>query len=136
VEEKQVNQSISNTTVIVGAHMRPHKSMGVALLLAAAFGPLGLLYASVTGGIIMLVVDLIVAVVTLGFGLIFMWPIPIIWAAVAINRERERQALAVSHSTVAGAVSDGGSGQNTPPDVSETPSASRQVEPLPSSEQG
>ena len=98
-----MNQSVSHTTVIVGSQMGAQKSMGVALLLAAAFGPLGLLYASVTGGIVMLVVDLIVAIFTLGFGLIIMWPIPIIWAAIAINKEREQQAALAHQTTAVGA---------------------------------
>ena len=76
--------------------------MGVALVLAALFGPFGLLYASVTGGIIMLIVYTIVAIFTLGFGLFFIWPIPIIWAAIAINKEREQQAR-VANQTAVGA---------------------------------
>ena len=90
--------------------------MGVALVLAAVFGPLGLLYASVTGGIIMLIVDIIVAILTLGFGLFFMWPIPIIWAAIAINKEREQQARVANHTAV-GANVGGSQGQDTRQDA-------------------
>ena len=62
------------------------KSMGAAILLSFFFGPLGLLYASVTGGVVMLIVSLIVGIFTLGFGFIVTWPICVIWAAIAVNR--------------------------------------------------
>lgn len=86
--------------------------MGVALVLASLFGPFGLLYASVTGGIVMMVVYTIVAIFTLGFGLFFVWPIPIIWAAIAINKEREQQAR-VANQTAVGAPVGGPQGHNT-----------------------
>ena len=63
----------------------PTKSMGIAILLTVLFGPLGMLYSTILGGVIMLVVTLIIGVVTLGFGLILTWPICIIWAAVATS---------------------------------------------------
>lgn len=66
------------------------KSMGAGLLLAFFFGPLGLLYASVLGGVVMLVLSIIVAVLTLGFGLLVMWPITVIWAAIAVNAHNKR----------------------------------------------
>lgn len=61
------------------------KSMGVAIILTVLFGPLGMLYSTILGGIIMCVISLIVGVVTLGFGLLLTWPICIIWAAVATS---------------------------------------------------
>lgn len=70
--------------------MTTQKSMGVALLLAFFFGPLGLLYASVLGGIVMFVLSVIVGVLTLGFGLLVMWPITVIWAAIAVNSHNKK----------------------------------------------
>lgn len=61
------------------------KSMGVAIILTVLFGPLGMLYSTILGGIIMCVISLIVGIVTLGFGLLLTWPICIIWAAVATS---------------------------------------------------
>lgn len=61
------NQPPTQTVIIMGSNK---KSMGLAIILALFFGPLGLLYSSVTGGIIMLVVSGIIAVFTLGFGLL------------------------------------------------------------------
>jgi hypothetical protein len=49
------------------------------------FGPLGMLYATVTGGIVMLLISIVVAVFTFGLGLLITFPICMIWAAVAVS---------------------------------------------------
>jgi len=68
----------------------PTKSVGIAVLLAIFFGPLGMLYATVLGGIVMLIVSMLVALVTLGFGLFLTWPICVVWAAIATNAYNKR----------------------------------------------
>ncbi len=75
------------------------KNMAVALILTFFFGPLGLFYASVTGGIVMLIVSLIVAVVTLGFGLLITGPICMVWAAIATQNANEQARIAAQHYT-------------------------------------
>lgn len=62
------------------------KSMAAALVLTFFFGPLGLFYASIIGGIIMLALSVFVLIFTLGFGFLFTWPITMIWAAIAVDR--------------------------------------------------
>ena len=42
-------------------------------------------YSTIWGAIIMTVLSTIVAVLTLGMGLLVMWPISIIWGAVAAS---------------------------------------------------
>lgn len=69
------------------------KSMAVAIILSILFGPLGMMYSTVKGGIIMLAISLLAAVFTLGFGLFITWPICVIWAAVATN-SHNKKALA------------------------------------------
>lgn len=59
------------------------KSILLAFVLTFFFGPFGMLYSTVVGGIIMLVVCLIFGAMTLGFGLVVLWPICIIWGTVA-----------------------------------------------------
>jgi hypothetical protein len=59
------------------------KSTGIAIILAVIFGPLVLLYLTVMGAIVMFVVNILIAFVTMGFGLILTWPICGVWAAVA-----------------------------------------------------
>jgi hypothetical protein len=61
------------------------KSVGVAILLTVFFGPLGMFYSTVTGAIIMCVLTLIVGVGTFGVGLFLIWPISIIWGAIAAD---------------------------------------------------
>jgi len=65
--------------------IRTQKSAGVAFLLSFFFGPLGMLYATVPGALIMMVVTPIVAILTVGLGLFVTQPICIIWAVLAVN---------------------------------------------------
>lgn len=69
------------------------KSMAIAILLALFFGPLGMLYSTVMGGVIMIALNILVGIFTLGFGLFITWPICVIWAAVATN-SYNKKALA------------------------------------------
>lgn len=69
-----------NVSVIV---TRSPKSMGVSLLLTFLFGPFGMFYSTITGAIIMIIIDLIVGIFTMGIGLIITWPIKMIWAGIA-----------------------------------------------------
>jgi len=80
------NSNESQKIVIVSSG---EKSMVASILLSLIFGPLGLLYASVTGGIVMLLISIVVAIFTLGFGLLITFPICIIWAVVATNTYNE-----------------------------------------------
>ena len=59
------------------------KSTGVAFLLAFLFGPLGLLYASPVGGIVLFFVGIISFFFLPVIGFILIWIISIIWAVVA-----------------------------------------------------
>lgn len=61
------------------------KSVGVAFILAFLFGPLGLLYASVMGGIIMFFVSILVFVLIPIIGPILSWIGCIIWAVMAAD---------------------------------------------------
>lgn len=93
-----MTEPVHNTTIIMSQPGAPQKSMGVAILLAIAFGPIGLLYASVTGGVIMFVVSIIVLPLTLFLGIFLTWPACVIWAAIAVNKHREQQALLASQT--------------------------------------
>ncbi len=63
----------------------PTKSMGISILLTVLFGPLGMLYSTILGAIIMIVISAVVGFLTVGIGLVITWPICIIWAAVATS---------------------------------------------------
>lgn len=74
-----------NVNVVV---MTPkvRKSVGVALLLTLLFGPLGMLYSTGWGAFIMFVLCLWLGLMTFGIALIVLWPICMVWAAVAAKR--------------------------------------------------
>jgi len=59
------------------------KSIAISLILTFLFGALGMLYSTIWGAIIMIVVSIVVATVTLGMGLFLVWPICMIWGALA-----------------------------------------------------
>ena len=67
-----------NVNVVV---TRSPKSVGLALF----FGPLGMFYSTILGAIIMLIVNVIVGIFTLGVGLFVTIPIGVIWAAIAAS---------------------------------------------------
>ena len=66
------------------------RSVGAALLLTFFFGPFGVLYVSILGGILLLITSVIVAVLTLGLGLVVIWPISMIWGAIAASNQHSR----------------------------------------------
>lgn len=62
------------------------KSLGLALILTFLFGPLGLLYASALWGLVMIVLGAIVGFVSLGLGLVVIWPLSMGLAALLVWR--------------------------------------------------
>ena len=62
------------------------KSMGIAMILTFLFGPLGLLYSTVKGGIIMFVLSVLAIVLTAGIGLLVTWPICLVWTYTAVKK--------------------------------------------------
>lgn len=66
-----------------GPPRRPDRRM--AVLLAVLFGPLGLFYASPVGGLLMTVVTFVVGLFTVGVGVVFAWPVCVLWAYSAAS---------------------------------------------------
>lgn len=66
------------------------KSVGASLVLTFLFGPLGIFYVTVLGALVMLVLAVIVAVLTFGLGLVIIWPISMIWAAIVASNKHSR----------------------------------------------
>src|SRR4051794_32741880 len=64
------------------------KSVGLAVLLAFLFGPLGMLYSTVAGALIMLLIAMPLLCVTGGLGIFLLWPACMIWAAVAADSSK------------------------------------------------
>ena len=68
----------------------PTKSMGIAIILTILFGPLGMLYATIPGAIVMFILKLLAFVLTAGLGLILLWPIAVVWSAMAVKSHNDR----------------------------------------------
>lgn len=81
----------------VGHWTRPPKSITLAVSLAAVFGPLGLLYSSVSGALYMLLGWWFLILATCDdwitddviFPMLVAWPICMIWAALAARTYNE-----------------------------------------------
>ncbi|MBL8963788.1 MAG: hypothetical protein KF787_10490 [Phycisphaeraceae bacterium] len=71
------------------------KSVGLAFLLAVVFGPLGMLYTTVAGAIVMLIVTAVVGALTAGVGLLVTWPACVLWACVSAARSQRRMVVAM-----------------------------------------
>jgi hypothetical protein len=61
------------------------KSPVLAFVLTFFFGPIGMLYSTVVGALVMFVVGLVVVPLTFGLALPLLWPIQLVWAVVAAN---------------------------------------------------
>ncbi len=73
----------------------PFKSVAVALLFSAALGPVGLLYATSLGGIIMIILGFIIVCTKLIVPIIMVWLGSCIWSVLATNRYNKQILLAL-----------------------------------------
>jgi sterol desaturase/sphingolipid hydroxylase (fatty acid hydroxylase superfamily) len=66
------------------------RSVGAALVLTFFFGPLGLLYVSILGGILLSIVAAVVVILTLGLA----WPVfvlvSMIWAGISASNQHSK----------------------------------------------
>ena len=85
----QVPYQPQQTIIVVG---QDKKSPVLAFFLTFFFGPLGLFYASITGGIVMLILDVFVAFFTFGIGLLFTNIICVIWALTAVSKYNKKNS--------------------------------------------
>ncbi|MCO8143829.1 hypothetical protein NHN26_01205 [Rhodovulum tesquicola] len=61
-------------------------NIAVAALAALLLGPFGMFYATRVGAIVMIVLTVLVALPTLGFGVLLTLPICVLWAVLAAMR--------------------------------------------------
>ena len=66
--------------------MNNRKSVLLSLVLTFFLGPFGMLYSTVPGALIMLVVYVVLGIPTLGWAIAALHPIAMIWGAVAADR--------------------------------------------------
>lgn len=82
--ENQQNQP--NQTIVV---VNRGKSTGTAFLLTFLFGPLGLMYVTPLGGIIMFILTIFFGLITLGLGFFIGWLGSILWAVIAAGNSKD-----------------------------------------------
>lgn len=75
---------------MTGLPMLPFKSVATALLFTVILGPLGLLYASLRGGIVMLLLGLVVVSSKLIFPIILLWVICCVWAVKSVENYNKK----------------------------------------------
>lgn len=80
----EVNEVELNTS-----HL-PLKSVAVALLFSVFLGPVGVLYSSMTGGIVMILLGLFVLHAKLAGPILLVWLISCVWGVAATNRYNKK----------------------------------------------
>ncbi len=91
--QHSVTQPAAPVVVVVN-----QKNMMLGLILTFVFGGLGMLYATIVGGIVMIILSSIIGLVTGGLGLVVLWPIQMIWTYLAIKNHNSGQARAVARA--------------------------------------
>jgi hypothetical protein len=69
--------------------MAQRKSTLLALILCLFLGPFGMLYSTITGAIVMLVLYIAIGIPTLGWGIAALHPIAIIWGVWAAHKANQ-----------------------------------------------
>lgn len=69
----------------------PLKSVSVALLFCVFLGPVGMLYSTVVGGTIMIMIGFVVACAKFFIPIAMVWLISCIWGVAAVNRFNRKQ---------------------------------------------
>ncbi|CAN5484391.1 hypothetical protein BH10ACI4_BH10ACI4_09160 [soil metagenome] len=87
-------QNCSSTTspgaaVRISRIMSKQKSVVFSLVLTFFFGPFGMLYSTIVGAVIMLVLYVVLGIVTFGWAIAALHPIAMIWGAVAANQSNK-----------------------------------------------
>ena len=74
---------------ITGTPVLPFKSVATALIFTVILGPLGLLYSSFRGGVVMLLLGLIVLSSKFFFPCMLLWIVCCIWAVKSVEKYNE-----------------------------------------------
>jgi hypothetical protein len=66
------------------------KSVALSLILTFFFGPLGMLYSTIWGAVVMIVLSIPAFIITFGHAGFIIWPVSMIWGAWATHRYNQR----------------------------------------------
>ena len=84
--QQEQNTPQKPQTIIV----KSTKNVGLAAGLGFFFGPLGMCYSTLKGALVMFLVNIVIAVLTLGFGCLITLPFCAIWAYMAAKKYNEQ----------------------------------------------
>jgi hypothetical protein len=82
----------------IATYTLPFKSVAASLLFTVLFGPIGLLYASFWGGLLMVTLGVIMLCARFFFLLLLVWLISCMWGVKAVERYN-KQLLQLGQST-------------------------------------
>lgn len=68
----------------------PYKSVAIALLFSVLLGPVGVLYASFWGGIVMIAIGIVVVSSKFLFPIVLTWIISCIWSVGAVEAHNKK----------------------------------------------
>lgn len=68
----------------------PPKSLAGALLFSVFLGPIGLLYASTIGGVIMIIIGFIAGCSMLPIPILIIWLSSCVWSVIATNKHNKK----------------------------------------------
>jgi hypothetical protein len=83
---RQAGRPAQPTVGCILGKMANRKSVVLSLVLTFFLGPFGMLYSTVPGELIMLVLYVALGIVTFGWAIAVLHPIAMIWGAVAADR--------------------------------------------------
>jgi hypothetical protein len=104
-ESPATTSDVNVASLNIAAAAINSKNLGISLLLTLFFGPLGMLYSTIIGGLLMLILPIPVFMgmfssnVGFAFGLVFFifyWLICIVWGMIAANNHNKTLLLAVA----------------------------------------
>jgi hypothetical protein len=79
--------------VLMPPYIEPEKSVGAAAALSFFFGPFGMFYSTVTGGLVMLFGGFLFMLLTLGLGIVLVSPACVVWGTLAAHAHNQKVRL-------------------------------------------
>ncbi len=76
--------------IVILRHYLPLKSVAVSLIFCVLLGPLGVLYSSIVGGVILILAALLIVKSKLFVLLILVWLVSCVWGVIATNYYNEK----------------------------------------------
>lgn len=77
---------------------KPYKSVAVALLFSVLLGPVGLLYASFWGGVVMIMMGIVVVSNLFLFPIILVWLISCVWAVGSVETYNKKLLIEIKQT--------------------------------------